>query len=191
MPCNDIYKNRMKGFILLKTLIDKSLKCSVIGISAKKFLSGFTLVELLVALGLFVIVMTISSSILISTIRMTHVVASQARAMDNISLALEQMAREIRMGSNISAIEGSRGISFRSYDGSTAIYSFCARSICRNNLPITDGDILIRGSFFIQTFGGTKTPRITVTAQAEDTRGNVFGTVQTTVSARLIHYKPI
>ena len=154
---------------------------------------GFTLVELVVALGIFVIVITVATSILLSSLRSLRQVAHQAGAMDNISLAVEQMAREVRMSADIDPVdrEGSllSSFSFINHEGRIITYSFCGTRICRNEQYITMSNIIIRGGFLINNFDGDKTPRITMTARAEDVRGNILGLVQTTVSARLIHYK--
>ena len=158
-----------------------------------KKIKGFTLVELVVALGIFAAIITIAASILLHSLRSLRYVAHQASAMDNISLAMEQMARELRMGTNISPADGGAILrdrfSFRNYEGIIITYRFCETRICRQDMPITMSNTLIRGGFLISNDGGRKTPRITIVARAEDARGNILGLVQTTVSARLIHYK--
>ncbi len=164
-----------------------------------KKIRGFTLVELVVALGLFAVIITIGASILLHSLRSLRHVAHQAGAMDNISLAIEQMAREVRMGSDITPADGGKYVlsefTFTNHEERRITYSFCGTRICRSDgtpitpTPITMSNIIIRGGFLISNDGGRKTPRITVTARAEDVNGNVLGLVQTTVSARLIHYK--
>jgi len=162
-------------------------------ISQVKKIKGFTLVELVVALGIFATVITVAASILLHSLRSLRHVAHQAGAMDNISLAMEQMAREVRMGSNITPADrgGSllNNFSFINHEERVITYSFCGTRMCRNEQYITMSNIIIRGGFLINNFDGDKTPRITMTARAEDVRGNILGLVQTTVSARLIHYK--
>jgi len=156
-------------------------------------IKGFTLTELVVALGIFVIVITIATSVLLSSLRSLRQVAYQAGAMDNISLAIEQMAREVRMGEEITPIDREgvlqKNFSFINHEGRIVTYSFCGKRICRDGQYITMSNILIRGGFLISNFDGKKTPRITITARAEDMRGNKLGLVQTTISTRLIHYK--
>ncbi len=158
-----------------------------------KKIEGFTLVELVVALGIFVVIITMATSILLHSLRLLRHVAHQASAMDNISLAMEQMARELRMGANITPADGGGFLrdrfSFINHERETITYSFCGTRICRNGQYITMSNTLIRGGFLISNDGGSKTSRITITARAEDDRGNALGLVQTTISARLIHYK--
>jgi len=195
---------------------------------------GFTIVELVVALGIFVVIITVATSILLSSLRSLRQVAHQAGAMDNISLAMEQMAREVRMGADIDPVNGEgitrerrtaipnggvitreritasngeeitrerrtaisdgeeilhKEFSFINHEGRIIIYSFCGTRMCRNEQYITMSNTIIRGGFLISNFDGEKTPRITIAAQVEDMRGNTLGLVQTTISARLIHYK--
>jgi len=61
---------------------------------------GFTLVELLVAMGVFVILLGIIVGIFISALRTQRSLAALMLVNDNTSLVLEQMAREIRTGFN-------------------------------------------------------------------------------------------
>ncbi len=59
---------------------------------------GFTLVELIVSLGLFTVVMMISTSALLSLSDTNNKVQSMRTVSDNLNLAMESMSREIRMG---------------------------------------------------------------------------------------------
>jgi prepilin-type N-terminal cleavage/methylation domain-containing protein len=59
---------------------------------------GFTLVEVLVAMGIFVIVIAIATGGFVNSLRTQRQVASLISAQSNASLVLEQMAREIRTG---------------------------------------------------------------------------------------------
>jgi prepilin-type N-terminal cleavage/methylation domain-containing protein len=151
---------------------------------------GFTLIELAVSLGVFAMVMGIAAAILLNSLRLTRFVATQARAMDNMSLAMERIVREIRTGSDIEEVEGLvNQITFTNYDGERVTYSFCGTGICRNAQPITLDSIIIKGGFFITDFQNTKTPRITISVRAIDEAGEYLGSLQTAVSARLIFYK--
>ncbi len=151
---------------------------------------GFTLIELAVSLGIFTLVMGISAGILLNSLKLTRIVASQARAMDNISLVMEQIVREVRGGFDFTGAQGQvDSISFTNYDGRRVTYSFCGTSICRNNQPITAKGVLIKGGFYVTDFGNTKTPRITIAARATDESGEFLGSLQTAVSARLIFYR--
>ena len=59
---------------------------------------GFTLIELMVTVGLFVIIITIAVGGFTNAIRTQRQVSSLISAQSNVSLALEQMARQIRTG---------------------------------------------------------------------------------------------
>ena len=59
---------------------------------------GFTLVELLITVGLFVVIITIAVGGFTNAIRTERQVSSLIATQSNISLALEQMSRDIRTG---------------------------------------------------------------------------------------------
>lgn len=59
---------------------------------------GFTLIEMMVAVGLFAVIMTISVGTLIGVFNTNRKSQSIKAAMDNLSLAIESMSREMRFG---------------------------------------------------------------------------------------------
>jgi prepilin-type N-terminal cleavage/methylation domain-containing protein len=64
----------------------------------KKDSRGFTLVELLVAMSLFLIVATIAVSNVITTGDLVRVAGAQRAVIDNVNFAIETMSRKIKVG---------------------------------------------------------------------------------------------
>ncbi|MHB8660532.1 MAG: prepilin-type N-terminal cleavage/methylation domain-containing protein [Minisyncoccota bacterium] len=60
---------------------------------------GFTLIELIVSIGLFASVMTIAAGAYLTIIRVDQQAQAISTGIDNLSFALETMARSIRSGS--------------------------------------------------------------------------------------------
>jgi type II secretory pathway pseudopilin PulG len=60
--------------------------------------SGFTLVELMVTVGLFMIIVAIATGAFANALRTQRQVSSLIAAQSNVSLAVEQMTRQIRTG---------------------------------------------------------------------------------------------
>lgn len=88
---------------------------------------GFTLMELLVAMTVFLLVIGLSSGIFIQTLRSQRTITSISESMNNVTLALEQMAREMRTGydfEEISLLGG--GIGFMNGFGEYAAYIYKA-----------------------------------------------------------------
>ncbi len=71
----------------------KGYKSSVISSS-----KGFTLVELLIAIGLFSVVITIAMGGFVRALRSQRQVVALIAANSNVSLVMEQMSREMRTG---------------------------------------------------------------------------------------------
>ncbi len=67
---------------------------------------GFTLIEMLVAIGIFSIVISIATGGFVSSLRTERQAAALISAQSNASLVLEQMAREIRTSSLFCHDEG-------------------------------------------------------------------------------------
>jgi type II secretory pathway pseudopilin PulG len=66
----------------------------------KKGGAGFTLVEMLIAVSLFIIVVTISIGALLSVYDANKKARSSKTVVDNLNLSIENMARTIRFGSS-------------------------------------------------------------------------------------------
>lgn len=65
----------------------------------KKISSGFTLVEMLVVLGLFSFIMTLAVGVLYTTQAVNVKLQETQSVLDNVNLSMETMARDIRYGS--------------------------------------------------------------------------------------------
>ncbi len=70
-------------------------------------LKGFTLIELIVAFGLFSIIMAVASGGFVQIIRSYRIAAALMAANDSMALTMEQMAREMRTGYNFCEISDS------------------------------------------------------------------------------------
>ncbi len=84
---------------------------------------GFTIIEMLVATTLFLIVISITTSIFMINIRTQRYLLASVNASEEISYALEMMGREIRMGTNFSAIPEDT-LQFTNNKGQVIVYRF-------------------------------------------------------------------
>lgn len=77
---------------------------------SKGFLrEGYTLIELLVAVGLFLVVISIATGGFVNALRTQRQSASLVLANSNVSLVLEQISREMRTGANFVCSDGTTG----------------------------------------------------------------------------------
>lgn len=176
-----------------------------------KTAKGFTLVEMIVAIGLFTIVLFIASSAFLSVLDTDRKSRATRIAMDNLNLSLEDMARRIKTGtsyycngtvSDIGASDCSSGgssIAFTEQDGSTrTAYRLDAGAIKRTRgvgaeLSVTAPEItisnlkfIVSGSTIWDPLGrDTTQPYVTILVEGT-TAGKVTTgfTIQTTVSQR-------
>ncbi len=87
-----------RSVLAFQTLTNK--KTGGIGVSFANAKRGFTLVEMLVAIGVFMSVMTVSVSALITVIDVNKRNQSIKTVVDNVSFALDEMSRNMRTGSD-------------------------------------------------------------------------------------------
>lgn len=106
--------------------------------------SGFTLIELIVSTGLFALVMLLSSGAYLLMIGLSRQAQGIATGIDNLSFAVESMARDIRTGSayNCGGIgdcpppSGAGSFSFKNASGASVSYG-CSSSLgaCSPSTP--------------------------------------------------------
>lgn len=158
--------------------------------------SGFTIVELLVALTLFSIVVSIAVGGFVRALRIQRQLAAFVAANGNVSLAIEQMAREIRTGRDFSSPRADV-LAFTNARSQAVTYEFDAtRSTVTRRVdlgdaaPIVSETIYVRSLNFSLLFSRTDDPyptRVTVSLVVSPKGDNVGQTevrLQTTVSAR-------
>lgn len=68
---------------------------------------GFTLIELIVAISVFAVLTSVAVGGFINIMRNQRIVTAMMAVNDNMSLTLEQMAREMRTGYNFCFVNGS------------------------------------------------------------------------------------
>lgn len=165
-----------------------------------KSYSGFTIVELLVAMSLFTILITIAAGGFVRAIRTQQAIVSLIDANNNASLALEQMAREMRTGTSFNNI-GASEVQFVNAYGDIIHYHLNGSVIERGiedslgNVvynPITASTVNVSNLTFIMLDPAKNPgypPRITIDFTIATTNPYLNGVstnIQTTVSARNI-----
>ena len=78
--------------------------------------SGFTLVELMVATSIFVVIMLASMGSLFTLLDASKTSRALRFAMDNVNFAMESMTRSIRMGTNYYCVSSSDTVSLSVLD---------------------------------------------------------------------------
>ncbi|PIU98419.1 hypothetical protein COS61_01505 [Candidatus Wolfebacteria bacterium CG03_land_8_20_14_0_80_40_12] len=160
--------------------------------------SGFTVVELLIAMGLFVILSGIATGGFIKALKSQQEIVNLMEVNDNMSLTLEQISREFRTGYNFSKISdvetqfvNSRNevVLYRLNEGAIErgiedeLLQKTYKKITADNIKITAFKITLFGN----EDGDGYPPRITISLSvmsASKYLQNVSTNIQTTVSAR-------
>ncbi|MCX6786307.1 MAG: prepilin-type N-terminal cleavage/methylation domain-containing protein [Candidatus Kaiserbacteria bacterium] len=113
-------------------------------IPTARWVSGYTLIELMVAVGLFALIMTLVSGAYIMMIGITRQAQGMATGIDNLSFALETMTRTIRTGTDYNDglnCSGCTSFSVVNASGATINYK---RSVDSNgNGSITQNDVVL------------------------------------------------
>ncbi len=167
-----------------------------------KVKTGFTIIELLVAMTLFLVLMGIVTGGFIRSLRTQRAIVALMEVNDNVSLSLEQMAREIRTGYNFSKVSDSE-LQFTNAYGIPVFYRLYQGTIERGTeeqplqkiyKKITADTVMIK-NFHIELLGNNPgdgyPPRITISLSATSAnpgiqKMNIFTSIQTTISARVL-----
>ena len=175
----------------------------------KIFKKGFTLIELIVSLGLFAFVAVVSTSVMIAVIDGNKKTRSRVEAMDNLSFALDSITREIRVGSSYDCVApialidtgdcagGDVHIGFLSSELQFIEYRFDTGRMQRQVdsagwIDMTGGGVnILDAQFYVQGSdpapGDTEQPHITIVIEGisgGDPDTNSTFIIQTTVTQR-------
>lgn len=175
---------------------------------------GFTLIELMVSVSIFLIIMTVSMGALLSVFAANRKFEALKTVMDNLNLSVESMSREMRFGKNYHCIPettdeipltspencptGSDGVSFLAEDGTTQIvYEINGTEIDKSTdggttfVPVTAPEVSISSLTYYVT-GATPSdasqPKVLIKIQGysgTSTAATAF-TLQTLVSQRAL-----
>jgi len=161
---------------------------------------GFTIIELIVAMGLFLVAISIATGGFIRSLRTQKDLTELLSINDNAGLALEQMAREMRTGYNFSKVSESE-IQFVN-SGNVVVYyrlnngtlergetdqflQITYRKITADSVRITNFKITLMGNLPGDGFPPRITVSISVSGKGRDTQ-NVSTDIQTTISSRTL-----
>ena len=170
--------------------------------------SGFTTIELLVAMVLFVVLLSIAASGFINSLRTERSIVSLINANNNASLVLEQIAREMRTGYKFQLVS-SNEIQFLDAREQTIHYRLNAGAIQRgvdsgsgiSYESLTSGTVKITNFSIVFcpdpqnpnqpqcSLTGDFPPRITIGMSVSTTNKSLEGistNIQTTISPRNI-----
>lgn len=170
---------------------------------------GFTLVELLVAIGVFSIAMLVGVGALLTMVGANHKAQAIQSVMNNLNYAVESMARNIPVGTayhcGASGIlsapadcaSGDTFLAIRSHDGKQVTYEFRDGALNRSidggaSIAITAPEVVIEnGRFFVRGSSPSdgRQPQVVVTIKGhaginEKSRSDF--SLQTTVTQRLL-----
>ncbi|MFA6502789.1 MAG: prepilin-type N-terminal cleavage/methylation domain-containing protein [Candidatus Paceibacterota bacterium] len=133
-------------------------------VSPKQHEHGYTLIELVVAVGLFSFIMMLSSGAYLMMIGVNHQAQSIATGINDLSFALETMTREIRTGSQYSCgglgdcPSGASSFSFMNKNGELVTYDISAgvlrRTVGASVNALTGTSVNVSGLTFYAS--GTK-----------------------------------
>jgi len=175
---------------------------------------GFTLVELVMAMSIFVILISIAAGGFINILRNQRLVIALMIVNDNMSLSMEQMAREIRTGYNFSKVSDSelqfvnshnQVVLYRLNNGAiervmeSATLEKIPQKITADNVKIASFNIEVCGNNISPDLlldscgggGGVNPPRITLSfsitsAEPDIEKLKIFTNIQTTISSRVL-----
>lgn len=115
----------------------------------KNLNAGFTLIELIVALGLFAVVMTISVGAFLNISDIQKKSESLRNVSDNMSFTIEMMTRDIREGRDyICSPSPCSVFSFTDVDDKSVTYELVESHIKRNDSRITSKDVNVSSLIF-------------------------------------------
>lgn len=125
---------------------------------------GYTLIELVIAVGLFALIMMLASGAYLVMIGISRQTQGIATGINNLSFALETMTRSIRTGTNYSCngagdcSTGGTSFSVRNSAGVATDYTLSEGVITQNGVALTDPSVTVSSLKFYAS--GTPKPPV-------------------------------
>jgi prepilin-type N-terminal cleavage/methylation domain-containing protein len=174
---------------------------------------GYTLIEVIVGVSIFMIILAASTDFFVSSLEMQKKALISQRLLDNISYSIEYMSRSMRMAQKGDPLNfehtttGQGGIRFKNYQGVFQEFYLSLPDPNANNasrLMVVFGDDYSKEESLTASFvdivsfdifdygwakGGEEQPRVTIMLEAKGIKGNKpefqqSFKVQTTISQR-------
>lgn len=152
--------------------------------------SGFTLVELLVAMAVFTVVVVTVTDIFLMGLGGSKRIFGQQNTQESGRFIMEMMSKEVRMSKINTAAGLSTVLNITNSKNETFSYSFdnTSKVISRNGEPLNPSEVELTGNFYIQKDSADAQPRVTVVMVLRN-RTNKAGEqseidLQTTISSR-------
>jgi prepilin-type N-terminal cleavage/methylation domain-containing protein len=102
---------------------------------------GFTLVELMVVVGILSIIMLVISQPLASIIKYQRESQIQDNMRDNLQFVINKIEKELKTSSGVAVIPGGAGLTFRDQNGGLVTYSLNNNEILKNSTRLTENTI--------------------------------------------------
>ena len=153
---------------------------------------GFTIIELMVAMTIFIVVISISSGVFINSLNTQRAVLALMAANDNASLTIEQISREIRTGSQFQTNAIGDRLDFVSAGGNSVMYQLQNGAIIRNGEAMTASNVRIDYLLFKlqgEVPDDRKSTRVTINLGVSAMGKGLTGfltNIQTTIAVRLL-----
>lgn len=165
-------------------------------IKPKNKSSGFTLMEMIVALGIFVIALTISLGAVLKFKDIQRSTTAVNQLQENLRFALEYMAKEMRTGKNFSCsnCNGGNNVSFTNAKGENVSYKLEGNRLKKSTsgggfLPLTSPRVRIESLQFFASgisSGDGQQPKILIKIKSSIRDKNTLMNfnLQTLISSR-------
>jgi len=101
---------------------------------------GFTIVEVLVAIAMFSVILSVAMGSYLRILKNQGFLTAVMAVNDNVSLAVEQMVRDIRTGTGFSVIDGGGGLIFKSDTGNCVKYWLDGSSLSFSSISAGGGN---------------------------------------------------
>ncbi|KKQ92807.1 MAG: hypothetical protein UU81_C0016G0008 [Microgenomates group bacterium GW2011_GWC1_41_8] len=157
--------------------------------------NGLTMIELIVAIGVFGLVVGMTVGIFVLSIISQRRIIALRNTEDNIRFAIEAMAREMKTGKDFSG--GGSSISFTNAKGEATAYRLNSNVIEKSSdggssySAVSGTEVVVNYlNFYLmgQAVGDSLEPRITITIGVTSSVGSQTANlkIQTTISERLL-----
>jgi prepilin-type N-terminal cleavage/methylation domain-containing protein len=140
---------------------------------------GFTILELMVVIGILSTIVLLLSQPLASIIKYQRESQISDNMRDNLQFVINKMEKELRTSSDVTTADGSNIISFKDQNDTITSYKLSGTEIIRNDSKLTDNTVFKVTN--LKFWNNPNTNLVTVLISAESLDGKDTTVMQTSV----------
>lgn len=147
--------------------------------------SGYSLVEMLVVMGIFSVLAVMITQVLAASLKSAKRVEVTTKIRTNLDFALASMERNLRNAKTVSCPSATQ-VNFTGADGGESYFVYSGQSIASGSANLTGNTVKVTTCSFTCTTSASSPPMVEISLTAQDPLVTGLEGAQVTINSRIL-----